>query len=80
MMGKRCQIKLFVVLDEKKGVLPRNGIISEGEILTNHLANIKGDSMNLTVTSEVLGPLTLGFQLLLRNLPKNRDFNHSFDV
>ena len=36
--------------------------------------------MNLTVTSEVLGPLTLSFQLLHRNLPKNRDFNHSFDV
>ena len=41
---------------------------------------IKGDSMNLTVTSEVLGPLMLIFQLLHRNLPKNRDFNHSFDV
>ena len=31
MMGKRCQIKLFVVLDEKRRVSPRNGIISEGE-------------------------------------------------
>ena len=40
MMWKRCQIKLFVVLDEKRRVSPRNGIISEGEILTNHLANI----------------------------------------
>ena len=41
---------------------------------------IKGDLMNLTVTSEVLGPLTLSFQLLHRNLPKNRYFNHFFDV
>ena len=41
---------------------------------------LKGDSMNLTVTSEVLGPLALSFRLLHRNLPKNRDFNHSFDV
>ena len=41
---------------------------------------LKGDSMNLTVTSEVLGSLTLSFRILHRNLPKNRDFNPSFDV
>ena len=43
MMGKRCQIKLFVVLDEKRRVSPRNGIISEGKKDQIILATILAD-------------------------------------